>query len=60
MPITVRCPHCLKLLGRRLPDISQWSSVDYYRCEHCAHVWTLDKRHVPPESRPTPPGGMKA
>ena len=52
------CPACRTLTPR--PVLLQSSSsdvtVNYYRCDHCAHVWTTTKdgttivRHVTPVS----------
>jgi uncharacterized Zn finger protein len=29
--------------GRHLAASSQNARVDYYRCDRCGHVWTVDK-----------------
>jgi transposase-like protein len=35
------CPKC-KQKGRHLAAISEDCVVEYYRCDHCGHVWTVD------------------
>lgn len=42
MPIT-RCPACTAPTSRTLNAPSQHATVNYYRCEHCSHVWTTSK-----------------
>lgn len=37
------CPKCLKA-GRYLVETSKGAKVDYYRCDHCGHVWCLDPK----------------
>jgi hypothetical protein len=37
------CPKCLHQ-GRHLAASSEYALVDYYRCDRCGHVWTLDKK----------------
>ena len=37
------CPKCHSL-GNHLPATSENALVDYYRCNHCGHVWSLDKQ----------------
>jgi uncharacterized Zn finger protein len=37
--ITMPCPVCSGA-GIWLEVVSRDSYVDYYRCSHCAHVWT--------------------
>jgi uncharacterized Zn finger protein len=36
------CPKCTQH-GRHLAASSQHALVDYYRCDRCGHVWTVDK-----------------
>jgi uncharacterized Zn finger protein len=36
------CPKC-QTLGRHLAATSENAVVDYYRCDRCGHVWTIDK-----------------
>jgi hypothetical protein len=36
------CPKCLQP-GRHLAATSANATVDYYRCDRCGHVWTIDK-----------------
>jgi uncharacterized Zn finger protein len=36
------CPKCTHH-GRHLAASSQNALVDYYRCDRCGHVWTIDK-----------------
>ena len=44
------CPLCTRI-GRLLPDICKhFSTVDYYRCDICAHVWCYSK-HDPESPR---------
>ncbi len=44
-------------------EMSEQMRVNYYRCEHCKHIWTTDKethaliRHVTP--LPPNAGGAK-
>jgi hypothetical protein len=38
-----KCPRCSKP-GRFLPATSEHAVVDYYRCDWCRHVWTVDKK----------------
>jgi hypothetical protein len=43
MPTTT-CPKCASLVKpRKLTVLSELSQVDYYRCDACAHVWTVTK-----------------
>jgi uncharacterized Zn finger protein len=37
------CTECFRT-GRHLAASSENSLVDYYRCDHCGHVWAIDKR----------------
>jgi hypothetical protein len=37
------CPACLQTTARTLPCSSEWSAVNYFRCDDCAHVWAIDK-----------------
>jgi uncharacterized Zn finger protein len=37
------CPKCLQH-GRHLAASSQNARVDYYRCDRCGHVWSIDKK----------------
>ena len=37
------CPNCGKAAGRFLPETSKDARVDYYRCDLCGTVWTLDR-----------------
>ena len=39
----LKCPHCDAVRGRFLPNVSGDAIVEYYRCDECAHVWTLPK-----------------
>ena len=39
------CPKCHRV-GRHLIASSENSVVDYYRCDSCGHVWTLDRQGV--------------
>jgi Zn ribbon nucleic-acid-binding protein len=51
------CPHC-QIPSPKLMDMSRECSVDYYRCESCSHVWTVDRvtgqfiQHVTVERTP--------
>jgi hypothetical protein len=40
--VLVPCPKCARP-GTYLKAVSQSSSVDYYRCDDCEHVWTVPK-----------------
>jgi hypothetical protein len=59
MPIRP-CPSCDKPTPRLLDAPTQFAEVNYYRCDHCGHVWTTDKltgnllHHVTPLTT-TPP-----
>ena len=59
---TLRCPNCQALTSRAM-EMSEQMRVNYYRCEHCKHIWTTDKethaliRHVTP--LPPNAGGAK-
>jgi len=48
MPYRV-CSQCQRQ-GRLLEHVSQGAYVDYYRCDHCGHVWSHEKGK--PESKP--------
>jgi hypothetical protein len=39
------CPRCESIRTRPLPELSRDADVDYFRCDHCAHVWTTPKNH---------------
>jgi hypothetical protein len=43
------CPKCHRK-GRFLALASAGTQVEYYRCDHCAHVWSYDVDN--PESSP--------
>src|SRR5262245_16225597 len=43
MPVRT-CPQCQRP-GRLLEATSHVSSVEYFRCDACGHVWTYDKRN---------------
>jgi hypothetical protein len=51
---TLPCPSCDKPTPRLLDTSSKDAAVNYYRCDHCGHVWTIDKdtglliKHVTP------------
>lgn len=36
------CPECA-IPAQYLSASSDSAAVDYYRCERCGHVWTVDK-----------------
>lgn len=41
------CPRCLNLSASLAPDLAAAhgdATQDYFRCEHCAHIWTRVKR----------------
>jgi len=42
IPVIV-CPHCKDTAGYQLEASSKVAVVDYFRCKHCGHVWTLPK-----------------
>src|SRR5262245_61540608 len=64
-----KCPACgFKHDVQRLAETRKQSSVDYYRCGDCGHVWSVSKnnrtapsRHITPlrGQRTTPLGGTK-
>jgi len=37
------CPRCFVKTGRHLTASSENSSVNYYRCDSCGHVWAIEK-----------------
>jgi len=43
------CPQCQRQ-GRLLEAASTYAYVEYFRCDHCGHVWTHDKDR--PDSEP--------
>jgi hypothetical protein len=43
MPI-LPCPQCQNPTARMLDFPSKGAMVWYYRCQNCAHVWTIDKK----------------
>jgi hypothetical protein len=38
------CTECLHT-GRHLAASSENAMVDYYRCDHCGHVWSINKKN---------------
>ena len=40
--VLIPCPKCAQP-GTYLKGLSHSSSVDYYRCDDCEHVWTVPK-----------------
>jgi hypothetical protein len=40
--VLVPCPKCAQP-GTYLKGLSHSSSLDYYRCDDCQHVWTVPK-----------------
>jgi hypothetical protein len=40
--VLIPCPKCAQP-GTYLKGLSHSSSVDYYRCDDCQHVWTVPK-----------------
>jgi hypothetical protein len=57
MAPTVRCPRCDQEGPRLVGSLSIMSTVVYYRCSECLHVWAIDKNdpshihHVTPLER---------
>ena len=57
------CPACDDPSPHLLVELSKDSAVDYYRCQHCRHVWTTSKetgqlvRHITPSPPPKTRGG---
>jgi transcription elongation factor Elf1 len=51
------CPFCAEPASF-LEDLSRTANVDYFRCDSCSHIWSIEKsRAVSPEqprSQPTP------
>jgi transposase-like protein len=39
------CPHCLESTPRHLPYSSALAVADYYRCDTCGYVFTVEKAH---------------
>jgi DNA-directed RNA polymerase subunit RPC12/RpoP len=58
---TLTCPACSRLTPRRLDETSKDAYADYYRCEACGHVWSVNKKdptlvhHVTPLPEKPPP-----
>jgi hypothetical protein len=54
---THSCPDCQHAAPRFLPASSADSSVNYYRCDPCGHVWTIpkDNPNGPPHHVTRPP-----
>jgi uncharacterized Zn finger protein len=50
MPIRP-CPQCQQPAPRYLPASSEGSSVNYYRCDACGHVWHIPKDKPNAEAR---------
>jgi len=46
-PETCPCPACDNV-GNLLKSVSQDADVDYYRCQACAHVWSVPKGKCEP------------
>jgi transposase-like protein len=44
-----QCPRC-QLAGSHLAASSEGARVDYFRCDRCGHVWTVDKND--PKAKP--------
>jgi transposase-like protein len=42
-PLDSQCPRCESARACRLADSSDQASVVYYRCEDCAHIWTVER-----------------
>lgn len=42
MPIRP-CPTCQRSTPKLLPEASITAIVNYYRCDHCGHVWSVLK-----------------
>jgi DNA-directed RNA polymerase subunit RPC12/RpoP len=57
----LRCPDCRSYHAGPLAQLNVISSVDYYRCADCAHVWTVSRdglgtvAHITTKSRQTLP-----
>jgi len=53
MPVT-HCPRCTSTGIRKLEVLGAFNDADYYRCDQCAHIWTVDRvsgdiiQHVTP------------
>lgn len=41
------CPKC-DVPGRWLESLSREAYVDYYRCDPCAHIWSVPKDKCTP------------
>jgi uncharacterized Zn finger protein len=39
----IACPRCGDPAAHYLTATSQRAVVDYFRCDHCGHVWTEPK-----------------
>jgi hypothetical protein len=59
MPVTY-CPRCESARIRKLQVLGAFNDADYYRCDQCAHIWTVDRdsgeiiHHVTPMVRREP------
>jgi hypothetical protein len=51
------CPYCAKP-AIFLEDVSRTANVDYFRCDSCWHIWSIEKSRAvsseQPRSQPTP------
>jgi hypothetical protein len=43
----ILCPKCTQL-GTYLQGLSRFSTVDYYACDNCQHVWPVPKDEPKP------------
>ncbi len=52
----ITCQRCASVGGRFLPEVSGGAVRDYYRCDDCGEVWTVEKTdYMPPVTvRPKP------
>jgi hypothetical protein len=37
------CPRCETVHIRQLQVLGAFNDADYYRCDQCAHIWTVDR-----------------
>lgn len=42
-PRNAHCPKCAKV-GRQLGWSNENAYVEYYRCDSCRHVWSIDRK----------------
>jgi uncharacterized Zn finger protein len=48
------CPSCDEMTAHHLGSSSRNAFVNYYSCQACLHIWTIDKRHPSKVTHITP------